>query len=935
MLVLLMLLVSSAAAESDPGADPAILAGHYAPAGYAPVPAAHAPYCANGGYCVPQALCAPSYLDLLYDPAAPCYLAPNTPGVCCLHRKDPYGKRGLLERPERPDDSTSPLKFDPYTLNHAAFVGQQEAIWLQDFESELNRRGVFVNKGSSAFNHFALFVSKPKARQMADMAMGSIEGSTYLGERFGLTANQAGFGLGDFSIEGTVLNDACPRPQECNAYYPYRSYDASCNNIENPLWGTSNSAFQRVLLPAYSDGIFRPRVAKSGQPLPSARLVSINIIPDVDAPSELETHNVMQWGQYVDHDLAHTPLFRLSSNNSDGVKCCEEDGSAPISQLVLHPECFPIEIPENDPFYMKHGQRCMPFVRSLPAPQFSCSFGYGEQMNQITHLLDGSNVYGSDDEDALKLRSGSDGVLETYSPQGEQRQLLPQEEGETKDECAIDERKQEVEDQKCFKAGDSRSNEQPGLTAFHTVWVREHNRIAKELKYLNPYWDDERLYQEARKITVAEYQHITYNEWLPLVLSTEYMAQLDILPVQYGYSKRYNKKVNPTILNGFATAAFRFGHSLIQGIFDLVEEVHYDRKVAMRVPLSNTFFNPELIYKPGALDKFLVGLATQPRQKFDNIFTDQVTNHLFQGKNASFGMDLVALNLQRGRDHGIPGYNAWRELCGLSKASKIKQFSDIIPEKIVDRLALIYEDVDDVDLFIGGISETPVKGGLLGPTFQCIIGDQFKRLQDGDRFFYDSDSNPGKFSEPQLAEIRKASLARVHCDNGDHVQQLQPLVFRQVSQINPLVPCDAITIPKVDLYHWKEDSYGHAGLHHAAPVHTVHHAAPIHHASAALHHTSSYSPTPAPYYAPAPAAPHYAPAPAAPQYAPAPAPHYAPTPAPIHYSPTPAPYTPTIHAQSPYTSAYTNPYSSGGSGTVIKSFIHTPLHSFHGTVGKK
>ena len=135
---------------------------------------------------------------------------------------------------------------------------------------------------------------------------------------------------------------------------------------------------------------------------------------------------------------------------------------------------------------------------------------------------------------------------------------------------------------------------------------------------------------------------------------------------------------------------------------------------------------------------------------------------------------------------------------------------------------------------------------------------------------------------------------------------------------NPLVPCDAITIPKVDLYAWKEDHYGHP-VHHAAPVHTVHHSAPlVHHASAALHHTSSYAPTPAPYYEPAPAQ----------------APHYAPAPAPAPYSATPAPYTPTVHA-SQYTSTYTSPYSAGGSGTIIKPFVHTPLHSFHGTVGKK
>ena len=148
--------------------------------------------------------------------------------------------------------------------------------------------------------------------------------------------------------------------------------------------------------------------------------MSINIVPDVDAPSELDTHNVMQWGQFVDHDMTHTPLFRqdkvnsfanlktlisrLNNDKSNGIQCCEEDGSGPINRLVKHPECFPIEIPANDPFFMKHGQRCMNFVRSMPGPQLSCTFGYGEQMNQITHFHDASNVYGSDKEDAARLR---------------------------------------------------------------------------------------------------------------------------------------------------------------------------------------------------------------------------------------------------------------------------------------------------------------------------------------------------------------------------------------------------------------------------------------------------------------------------------------------------------------------------------------------------
>ena len=165
----------------------------------------------------------------------------------------------------------------------------------------------------------------------------------------------------------------------------------------------------------------------------------------------------------------------------------------------------------------------------------------------------------------------------------------------------------------------------------------------------------------------------------------------------------------------------------------LVKDVTFKRKTVSVLPLSDQFLNPELMYTPGGLDKFLVGLATQPIQKFDNVVTDEVTNHLLQEKGRKFGLDLVALNLQRGREHGLQGYNAFRELCGLGKVTSFDKLTDLIPAKIVRRLKNIYDDVDDIDLFIGGISESHITGSLLGPTFQCIVGDQFKRLHHGDR----------------------------------------------------------------------------------------------------------------------------------------------------------------------------------------------------------
>ena len=157
-----------------------------------------------------------------------------------------------------------------------------------------------------------------------------------------------------------------------------------------------------------------------------------------------------------------------------------------------------------------------------------------------------------------------------------------------------------------------------------------------------------------------------------------------------------------------------------------MKDVTFTRKTVKVLTLNKQFLNPELLYTPGNLDKFLVGLATQSSQKFDNVVSDEVTNHLLQPKDKNFGLDLVALNVQRGRDHGLQGYNAFRELCGLEKAKSFDRLANLIPRKIVSKMKEIYESVDDVDLFIGGISETPTQGSILGPTFQVPLTTLFK-----------------------------------------------------------------------------------------------------------------------------------------------------------------------------------------------------------------
>ncbi len=110
-------------------------------------------------------------------------------------------------------------------------------------------------------------------------------------------------------------------------------------------------------------------------------------------------------------------------------------------------------------------------------------------------------------------------------------------------------------------------NEQTVLALVHTLMVREHNRICREFQKLNPHWSDETIFQETRHIMAALMQHITYNEFLPMVLGKEVMHRHRLVLLKDGYSDSYDASINPSTANGFATAAFRFGHTLLVGYF--------------------------------------------------------------------------------------------------------------------------------------------------------------------------------------------------------------------------------------------------------------------------------------------------------------------------------------------------------------------------------
>ena len=358
-------------------------------------------------------------------------------------------KQAILERESLPPNT---LKFNTSTLNNAVMEGVQVVSQTRGIEDKLIKKGFVVKKGSAADFHFRFFESTKDVRDDSDDAMVAVACSQALSKKFDLTPDQAGLELKSFSLADTIAGSRCPQEVVCDPGSKYRSYDGTCNNLERTQWGARNTAMQRIRLPRYSDGVIQPRISKAGSSLPSARLVSTSLTSTGEISDPSFTLNLMQYGQFLDHDITFTPLF--NNEEGSGIKCCDEFTGQPLKEL-RHPACFPIEIPASDPFYAKYNQTCMHFIRSLPGKQLDCSFGFGEQSNQISHWHDGSNVYGSSQEEAEKLRGGGDGLLKIESRKG--REMLPYD-TDNPEACGIPKDIRERENLGCFAAGKDRTN---------------------------------------------------------------------------------------------------------------------------------------------------------------------------------------------------------------------------------------------------------------------------------------------------------------------------------------------------------------------------------------------------------------------------------------------------------------------------------------------
>lgn len=498
---------------------------------------------------------------------------------------------------------------------------------------------------------------------------------------------------GEFSIEEFEINALTNR-----------SIDGSGNNLIRPLTGMKDTPLKRVSFANYTDGI--SEMQDRGV---NPRKVSNNLCKtDTEQlNSQNLTNMVWAWGQFLDHEIDLTP---------------DSGESASFQTQTI------AEDPEED-----YPERTIAFKRSKHIEGTEPR----EYPSVISAFIDATNVYGYSVERAYALREmdGSGKLKTTISDNGEE--ILPYNTANLENLNPTGNPSSEM-----FLAGDIRANENVILIAMHTLFVREHNRMCERVVLEKPEWEgqDELIYQYVRRVISGYMQTITYTEFLPALLGPNYQ-----LPKYTGY----DQSVDPTIAIEFSTAGYRLGHGMIRS------ELQIGSNPTDVILLRNAFFNPQYVTQNG-IDLLLEGATSRLMKEINITIIDDLRNFLFIMPTHEHLLDLASLNIQRGRDHGLPDYNSVRLAYGLPKNDA---FTDITSNvEWQNTLESLYGSVDNIDLWVGCLVEDHLPNSAVGELIATILADQFVRLRDGDRYYFENDKC---LSEEMKEEIRDIKLADI------------------------------------------------------------------------------------------------------------------------------------------------------------------------------
>ncbi|KAJ8417636.1 hypothetical protein AAFF_G00224790 [Aldrovandia affinis] len=399
------------------------------------------------------------------------------------------------------------------------------------------------------------------------------------------------------------------------------------------------------------------------------------------------------------------------------------------------PEFMQIPVPLGDPVFdpNRTGKTLLPFQRGRWAKDTGQSPNNPRtQVNHVTAWMDGSSIYGSSGSWCDALRSFSRGCLDSGSggdlPKHSTRPYFMWN--------SVDPSTGQHGRDGLYQFGNARGNENVFTVAEGIIWFRYHNHLASKLQEQHPLWSDEELFQSARKMVVATFQNIAFYEWLPLYLG------IPTVPAYPGYQKH----VDPGISPEFQAAAMRFGSTMVPpGVY-----------------MRNSFWNRENpnLRTGRDIDDLIMGMASQIAEKEDNIVVEDLRDYMY-GPLKFSRSDLVALTVQRGRDSGLPSYNQARAAFNLEPVSHWgeinPQLNKTSPQLFRDLAELYGNDISKLELFPGGLLES---SGSPGPLFSTIILDQFQRIRDGDRYWFENNKN-GLFTAEEVQAIRNTSFHSV------------------------------------------------------------------------------------------------------------------------------------------------------------------------------
>ncbi|XP_004924228.3 peroxidase [Bombyx mori] len=535
------------------------------------------------------------------------------------------------------------------------------------------------------------------------------------------------------------------------------------------------------MLPAQYGAEGRPRVAKSGRPLPDVRTLRVSIMSDGRVAHPHLTQMVTNYNVFIAGDV--TSVHDTVNYVAVTTACCSPGGEA-------DPRCLPIRVPDDDVHLRRSNVRCLNLTRAITYQRLGCVSNNvpGERINTATPMLDLSIVYGNNAMAAARGRQYEGGRLRADILKG--KDWPP-----SGSAFCIN---NEANETRCHDAPTNGANSLLGINMLFLWLYRNHNSIARRLQTLNRCWDDDRIFFTAKEINIAMYLQILYYELMPVVLGKEFLLNNKVIFDVLGHVNDYDDRLMPTVSLEYIIGT-RWFHTIQEGRLRLYTK---EGKIYDEQPIVDLTLRTGALPINNTLEGVTQGAFRQPCADTDNLVDPDIGERILG--RLQFASDVVSSDIMKGRDLGLPPYNDYRRLCGLPVAKKFKDLLRWMRSEQVEAMSLQYESTEDIDLMAGIIAEWPAKDAVVGPTLRCIMATQMKRWRRADRFWYENDIHPGALTQDQLVEIRKISMAKIMCDHGDQVEDIQPNVFILPGYGNELTKCSSL--PTLDWQLWKDQS---------------------------------------------------------------------------------------------------------------------------------